>query len=76
MAAKKLKRAMTGQEKDKVRPANVARTTARHDRNRENQELRRQANVVRRAMGAPTPWEKACQARQLRRFEERYTLAS
>lgn len=76
MAAKKLKRAKTRQEKDNARPSNVARTTARHDRNRENQEIRRQANVVRRAMGALTPWEKACAARRFRRFEERYTLAS
>lgn len=69
MAAKKLKRAKTRQEKDNARPANVARTKARHDRNRENQELRRQANVVRRAMGVQTPWEVA---KFSRRFERQW----
>jgi hypothetical protein len=57
-------------EKDKVRPANVARTTARHDRNRENQELRRQANVVRRKMGVQTPWEVS---KFSRRFERQWS---
>lgn len=77
MAARnKMKRAMSGQEKDGKRPGKVARSRARHDRNREGQELRRQANVVRRAMGAATPWEQACRARAARRFEARFELAS
>lgn len=58
MAARnKMKRAMSREVKDKNRPRNVARTTERHDRNREAQDIRRQANVVRRAMGVQTPWE-------------------
>jgi hypothetical protein len=74
VAAKKMKNAMTGQEKDKVRPGNVARTTARHDRNRENQELRRQANVVRRAMGVHTPWEAAKYSRRFERLARKWTV--
>lgn len=54
-----MRRAMGQELKDKLRPGKVARTQARKERNRENQEIRRQANVVRRAMGALTPWEKA-----------------
>lgn len=73
MPAPKTKRAKSGPEKDKDRPGNVARTKARKDANRENQEIRRQANVVRRAMGVKTPWEKACEWRRLSR---QYVLAA
>lgn len=59
VARNKMRRAMQQGEKDKVRPGKVARTQARKDERREGQELRRQANVILRHMGVPTPWERA-----------------
>lgn len=66
-----MRRAMSREAKDKVRPRNMARTAARHERNREGQELRRQANVVRRGMGVQTPWEVAKFSRKFERQWER-----
>lgn len=57
VARNKMRRAMQQGEKDKVRPGKVARTQARKDARREAQDLRRQANVVRRHMKALTPWQ-------------------
>lgn len=53
----KQKRQTSQAVKDAKRPANVARTAERKDARRQAQELRRQANVVRRHMGTLTPWE-------------------
>lgn len=52
--------------KDAQRPRNEARTAENKRRRVEAQELQRQANVVRRHMGTPTPWEaqKAIRARR------------
>lgn len=73
VARNKMRRAMQQGEKDKIRPGKVARTQARKEARREGQEIRRQANVVRRAMGVKTPWEKACEWRRLSR---QYVLAA
>lgn len=74
MPAKKLKRAMSREQKDKVRPGKVARSTARHDRNREGQELRRQANVVRKRMDVSTPWQASKYSRRFERMARKWTI--
>jgi hypothetical protein len=68
-----MRRFMQQGEKDKVRPANVARTEARKEQNREGQELRRQANVVRRKMGVRTPWEVSKFSRRFERLARKWT---
>lgn len=71
--APKTKRAMTQGEKDAALMRKRPRTLERKDARREGQELRRQANVVRRAMGVSTPWELS---RQMRAHNRRYVLAA
>jgi hypothetical protein len=63
---------MTREQKDKLRPGKVARTTARKEANREGQELRRQANVVRRRMGVRTPWEVSKFSRRFERLARKW----
>lgn len=74
--APKTKRAMSQAEKDSVLPRKRARTQERREARSAAQELRRQANVVRRHMGTPTPWEQACEARRLRRSQAGWAQAA
>lgn len=71
VARNKMRHAMSRELKDKVRPGKVARTEARKQQHRESQELRRQANVVRRRMEVHTPWEAQKFSRRFERQWER-----
>lgn len=71
--APKTKRAMNQGEKDAALLRKLPHTLKRKKARADAQEQRRQANVVRRAMGVSTPWEIS---RQMRAHSRRYVLAA